>query len=421
MSEAKRPARSMSRPMTPVVDDKPMIALPGIGSGRDEDTDPGIPSPEEGEIKDGAQVFLGMPAGGGDPLVVGGMYSDAVSELEHALGPGSNRGGRNSPGMRLQVVTRPRVDEPSAASRMQIHRKEDLVDSLVEMPAAIERGAYSTDPRFRAPNSRAPSPPVRPPRRMEMSAVDDYRADRIRHDVRPSEPVEEMPPPPPPPWREANQTRSVVRGAREFGRVNAETMPEMQGPVSTAPVLHVDGLNGQAAAPQPVGQAQAVEAVPAGGGLSLSAVFVVAMVGLGIGAAMFYFQPHLLGIEPLPAAAQAPTEAAIDPSAFGVEAPTKAADPTSPKPVVRNPAIRTGVLQVWARNTSKIYVDGEYVGVVEGQGADAGPRTGPSSLPPIELSPGKHNLKAVSRSGTYNATVRIDEGRPSDVVIDVGR
>ncbi len=421
MSEAKRPARSMARPVTPVVNDKPMIALPSVGRGLDEDTDPGIPSPEEGEIKDGAQVFLGMPARGGDPLVVGGMYSDAVSELEHALGPGGNKPARSSSGMRLQVVTGPRVDEPAATGRMQIHRKEDLVDSLVEMPAAIERGGYSSDPRFRSPNSRTPTPPVRPPRRMEVSAVDDYRADRIRHDVRPPEPTEEMPPPPPVPWREANQTRSVVRGAREFGRVNAETMPEMQGPVSTAPVLQVEGLSGQAPVAPPVTQTQPVEAVPAGGGLSLSAVFVVAMVGLGIGAAMFYFQPQLLGIQPVQTAPEVPTQAAIDPSAFGMEPPVVAGNPAPAKAQVRNPAIRTGVLQVWARNTSKIYVDGEYVGVVEGQGADAGPRTGPSSLPPIELSPGKHNLKAVSRSGTYNATVRIDEGRPSDVVIDVGR
>ncbi|HND33273.1 MAG TPA: hypothetical protein PLA94_24915, partial [Myxococcota bacterium] len=193
MSEAKRPARSMARPVTPVVDDKPMIALPRIGSGLDEDTDPGIPSPEEGETKEGAQVFLGMPARGGDPLVVGGMYSDAVSELEHALGPGGKKGNRNNSGMRLQVVTGPRVDETTVTGRMQVHKKEDLVDSLVEMPAAIERSGYSTDPRFRSPNSRAPTPPVRPLRRMEMSAVDDYRADRIRDHVRPPEPTEEMP------------------------------------------------------------------------------------------------------------------------------------------------------------------------------------------------------------------------------------
>ncbi|HNC98799.1 MAG TPA: hypothetical protein PKW90_21885, partial [Myxococcota bacterium] len=271
--------------------------------------------------------------------------------------------------------------------------------------------------------SRAPTPPVRPLRRMEMSAVDDYRADRIRDHVRPPEPTEEMPPPPPVPWREGNHTQAVVRASREFGRVNAETMPEMQGPVSTAPVLQLGGLASEAPVQPPVQAPQPVEAVPAGGGLSLSTVFLVAMVGLGIGAGMFYFQPQLLGIQPTQGTAtpEVPTEAAIDPSAFGTEPTPPPVDPTPSKPVVRNPAIRTGVLQLWARNTSKVYVDGEYVGVVEGQGADAGPRTGPSSLPPIELSPGKHTLKAVSRSGTYTATVRIDEGRPSDVVIDVGR
>ncbi len=419
MSEAKRPARSVARPVTPVVDDKPMIALPRIGSGLDADTDPGIPSPEEGESNDGAQVFLGMPARGGDPLVVGGMYSDAVSELEHALGPSGKKGAKNNSGMRLQVVTGPRVDDAPVASRMQIHKKEDLVDSMVEMPAAIERSGYSTDPRFRSPNSRVPTPPVRSLRK-EMNAVDDYRADRIRDHVRPPEPTEEMPPPPPVPWREGNHTQSVVRASREFGRVNAETIPEMKGPVQTAPVLQIEGLSGdlQVQPPTPqTPQAQPVEAVPASGGLSPSTVFLVAVIGLGIGAGIFYFQPQLLGIEP--PTPEVPIEAAVAPWDIGTDDPAAVAP--EKKPATRNPTARTGVLQLWARNTSKVYVDGEFVGVVEGQGADAGPRTGPSSLPPIELTPGKHTLKAVSRSGTYNATVRIDEGRPSDVVIDVGR
>lgn len=136
-------------------------------------------------------------------------------------------------------------------------------------------------------------------------------------------------------------------------------------------------------------------------------VIGVTLAGLALGGLMWFMQPRPTA----PPVAEVP----VPP----IQLADAGGQPVPPPP---EPVPQTGLLQLWADQQVKVWVDGGYKGVVEGRGGDAGPQSGPSNLDPIELSPGPHTVKAQAGNGRVRVvSFRIDEGRRTDLVLRFSR
>jgi len=361
-------------------------------------TDPGLIAVEEGpETKDHAAAFFGISDDTFSPSSPGAMMPEVVSQLEEVLGTPSVRPdpNRSRPDaalpMRLAVIQGDSIDRSPRGQGLHSRRKDEVVDARLEVPTVLASNLFS------------------------------HRSSR--RSVPPAEPSEEMPLPPPVPWRNQDVSITPIRP------VEKPAPPPLEPLVAPPPPARLDQpqIPEVSATTTPVVK----EAAPSNG-VSLGAVIAIALLGLALGAGGYFLQPKFLpntsGVAqglPIDPASALPIPGAPVGTPVGqpVGQPTEVPSAAVAPPTRNDPPLpQTGVLQIWSDQTARITVDGISKGTVQGQGGDAGPQSGRSNLAPIPLSPGTHVVRATSSSGrSRTINVRIDEGRPNDLVIHFSR